>query len=546
MKNIIIIGGGISGLTAAHELVKYGYKIIIIERNDIVGGLARTYQNEKKKICPIEYSWRAYGPWYQNVYHIMKQIPFNDKESVFDQLTILQGGAKTCNKKIPNYQKTMDHIPFKDKIKILPYFIQYNISCKERNIDNFSHISLKKFLYKLKVSKYTEDSVGKIVGPYLGFEYTKSSLYDLLYFYEMMITNSSSKYNFNITKYPTNYAWFEPWVKYLSNNKVKIYTNTEVQNIFIQNNKIQYILIKNKFKKYQKIKADYYINCTGPEVLEKILRPYKNIYNNYYLSIDKVKKYGHQIQLSVYYYLNKKIFLDRKNTLSYLPNTPWLLMVLPTGHIWGDNYLKKYCDSKIKEVISIGICEPYVKGRLIKKPWSECTPEEIKIESWNQLINDKDFINNICIENNSNINEIKIVDFKMWHSYKYNGNIETYEPKWANNINTAKYRPNSKSPIDNLIIAGSYTNTSTGCYSMESACESGKIAAKTLCQIDNNVNNIYIHTKKTFIISNPFRTLDYLIYKKQYLKLFILVMLLIFIIVFIISGIKRLRIKKNK
>jgi uncharacterized protein with NAD-binding domain and iron-sulfur cluster len=88
----LIIGGGIAGLTAAFELVEQGYDVTIIERNDIVGGLARTYQDETKKICPYEYSWRAYGNWYQNVYDIMKRIPFNNKEMVYDKLTVIQTG----------------------------------------------------------------------------------------------------------------------------------------------------------------------------------------------------------------------------------------------------------------------------------------------------------------------------------------------------------------------------------------------------------------------------------------------------------------------
>jgi uncharacterized protein with NAD-binding domain and iron-sulfur cluster len=80
IKHIVIIGGGIAGLTAAHELVELGYKITLLERNNIVGGLARTYQNKKDKTCPYEYSWRAYGKWYQNVYNIMKRIPYDKKK----------------------------------------------------------------------------------------------------------------------------------------------------------------------------------------------------------------------------------------------------------------------------------------------------------------------------------------------------------------------------------------------------------------------------------------------------------------------------------
>ena len=146
MKHIIIIGGGIAGLTAAHELVEQNYKVTVIERNNQVGGLARTYQNENNKICPYEYSWRAYGKWYQNVYDIMKRIPFNNEKSVFDKLVILQGGEKTCHKKIPHYQNTYSTFPFNDYFKVLPTIINYYISCEQRNIDNYSKIGLKKLI----------------------------------------------------------------------------------------------------------------------------------------------------------------------------------------------------------------------------------------------------------------------------------------------------------------------------------------------------------------------------------------------------------------
>jgi hypothetical protein len=463
----------------------------------------------------------------------MKRIPFDNKKTVYDKLTPLQRGKKTCSKIIPQYENTFSKIPFNDYFKLLPIIMKYFFSCNERNKKYFSKINLRNYIKKNKFSKETENMMGKIVGPYLGFDYHHASLYDLLYCYEMMQNNSSTKTKFNITSLPTNYAWFDPWTKFLKLKGVEIKLNHEVKKISLQENDgestISNIIVSdNLTKKLYSLHADYYINCTGPEILEKLLNPYK-LYKNVktlYNNINKVAKNGMQIQLSIYYYIDKKIFLERKNTLAYLPNTPWLLMVLPTGHIWGDEYMSKYCDSKIKEVISVGICEPYVRGNLIKKPWSKCTEEEIKIEAWNQLINDTDFKNNICIgnngvlrklpihgENKDNINNIKIIDFKMWDSYIFKkGKIETYEPKWANNVNTIQYRPKSTTDIPNLFIAGSYSDTSTGTYSMESAAESGKIAAKKLCKKDNKKENIFLHIKKKYAIVEPIRWLDSIFY----------------------------------
>ena len=150
MKHIIIIGGGIAGLTAAHELVEQNYKVTLIERNIQVGGLARTYQNEDNKICPYEYSWRGFGPYYQNVYNITKRILYNDKESVFDKLILLNNGKKTCNKKIPSYFNFFKNMNYNDIIKILSIIIPFSISCDERNIQNYSKIGLRHWIKEKK------------------------------------------------------------------------------------------------------------------------------------------------------------------------------------------------------------------------------------------------------------------------------------------------------------------------------------------------------------------------------------------------------------
>jgi len=118
----------------------------------------------------------------------------------------------------------------------------------------------------------------------------------------------------------------------------------------------------------------------------------------------------------------------------------------------------------------------------------------------------------------------------MWDSYVYkNGKMTTYEPKWANNINTIQYRPNPITPISNLFIGGSYTDTTTGTYSMESATESGKIVAKTLCKVDNKKENIFLYTKRKNLKTYLIRYIDSLIYNKIY---YIIFMIIFFIIIY--------------
>lgn len=77
---IVIIGAGLSGLTAALELVNQGYKVIIYEKDIVAGGMAKSKRinedNTTKSIgVPTEHSWRGYMSFYYNTFDILKRIP---------------------------------------------------------------------------------------------------------------------------------------------------------------------------------------------------------------------------------------------------------------------------------------------------------------------------------------------------------------------------------------------------------------------------------------------------------------------------------------
>jgi NADPH-dependent 2,4-dienoyl-CoA reductase/sulfur reductase-like enzyme len=41
-KRVVVIGGGVAGLSAAHELIDRGYEVIVVEGRSAIGGKART------------------------------------------------------------------------------------------------------------------------------------------------------------------------------------------------------------------------------------------------------------------------------------------------------------------------------------------------------------------------------------------------------------------------------------------------------------------------------------------------------------------------
>ena len=47
MKKIVVIGGGITGLSIAWKLSEKGYEVKVIEMDKFIGGLARSIKNRK-------------------------------------------------------------------------------------------------------------------------------------------------------------------------------------------------------------------------------------------------------------------------------------------------------------------------------------------------------------------------------------------------------------------------------------------------------------------------------------------------------------------
>ena len=84
-KKVAVFGAGIAGLTVAHELARRGYLVSVYEPNAEAGGFFRSARRAADDNTPSEYSWHGIGPWYHNVFDLMKQIPFDGSHSMYER-----------------------------------------------------------------------------------------------------------------------------------------------------------------------------------------------------------------------------------------------------------------------------------------------------------------------------------------------------------------------------------------------------------------------------------------------------------------------------
>ena len=88
---VIILGGGIAGLSAAHELIERNFDVEVYELLPIPGGKARSFPvpgsgKDGRKDLPGEHGFRFFPRFYRHVTDTMGRIPYGPAGTVADNL----------------------------------------------------------------------------------------------------------------------------------------------------------------------------------------------------------------------------------------------------------------------------------------------------------------------------------------------------------------------------------------------------------------------------------------------------------------------------
>ncbi len=120
-KRVVIVGGGIAGMSAAHELGQRGYEVIVLERSTIAGGKARSIDISQRDLgansppefpdgreipwSPGEHGFRFFPGFYKHVIDSMSRIPVGGGRSAADNL------VPTTRFGITQYDQPMFELP---------------------------------------------------------------------------------------------------------------------------------------------------------------------------------------------------------------------------------------------------------------------------------------------------------------------------------------------------------------------------------------------------------------------------------------------------
>ena len=98
-KRVLVLGGGVAGMSAAHELVERGFEVEVHEAKAVAGGKARTIYvpgsgTGGRPDLPGEHGFRFFPSFYRHLPDTLRRIPFGrNPNGVADNLVGVSGSS---------------------------------------------------------------------------------------------------------------------------------------------------------------------------------------------------------------------------------------------------------------------------------------------------------------------------------------------------------------------------------------------------------------------------------------------------------------------
>lgn len=495
-QTVAVFGGGVAGLSAAHELAERGFQVDVYERKPVMGGKARSISvpnsgGNGRLPLPGEHGFRFFPGFYKHVIDTMRRTPYGAHGCVFDNLTaasrmLLARAGQTELTWLARRPRTLEDLraflielftPFGVPLEELTFFVSRLLmvatSCAERRLVEYENIAWWDFIAAPRMSKAYQ--------AYLGQGVTRSLV-------AMRAEESSTRtvggtqlqllYSFispdgvfdRLLSGPTNDVWIYPWTQHLQNLGVEFHVGSSLIGIETDGTRVAGATVETAAGRSE-VTADFYVAALPVEVMAALMSDELKRAAPSLANLEKLKtRWMNGIQ----FYLSKDEPLVNGHVI-YL-DSPWALTSISQRQFWNKVELSQYGDGTVNGILSVDISDWEAPGVVFGKPARECSAEQIKQEVWTQL---KQHMND---SGTAPIDDANLVAWFLDPDIEFpNPSAATNaEPLLINTAGSLQYRPESQVELVNFFVASDYVRTYTDIACMEAANEAARRAVNCL------------------------------------------------------------------
>jgi uncharacterized protein with NAD-binding domain and iron-sulfur cluster len=502
MAKVIVIGGGVGGLTVAHELAERGFHVHVYETRPAWGGKARSQPVSRtgsngRLDLPGEHGFRFYPRFYQHVIDMMQRIPSATSGTVADRLQpCTEAAVATINGETWSPFRRRSFTRPGDVLESLQLFfqelsfdspdaglfgmkvLQFLSSSDERRLGQYERLSWWEFLGGDGYSRSFQKQLSGIPRMLVAMDAKQGNartngVVSMQLFLDYATNGTASDRTLGG---PTSQMWIDPWIAHLTRLGVKFHAAKTCIGLDVAHERIT----GARFDSNESATADHYVIAVPLEAAQALM-------SDDLAALDPQCEHLRKANLDhllswmvgIQFFLREDVPLARGHL--FFPDSPWALTAISQPQFWRDTvglFREHYGNGEVGGVISVDISDWDSPGTFVKKKAKDCSKDEIQAEVWWQL---KAALNGTRPDQQTLRDDL----LHSWHldldlDYSKGLPPQNHSRLLIHPPGSWALRPEAASAVENLCFAADYVRTHTDIASMEGACEAGRRAANAI------------------------------------------------------------------
>jgi len=497
MTTVAVLGGGVAGLSAAHELAERGFEVTVYEQRDAPGGKARSIPvpgsgTDGRSDLPGEHGFRFFPGFYRHLPDTMGRIPSGGR-TVADHLVgatrILFAQAGGPNEIIaPAHlpESAADFallarflkaaastvgVPPQEYAVLVERLLTLLTSCDERRFEQWEAQSWWTFTGAERRSaafqRFLADGLTRTLVAARGREMSARTGGMVLVQLLMDLTRAGGRAD-RVLDAPTSEVWIDPWVEHLRRRGVDVRLSAPVEALHVKAGRLDGATVAGR-----RIRADHYVAALPVEVMRLLASPALRAAEPRLAGLDHLVT---RWMNGVLFYLDRDVPLVNGHAI-YI-DSEWALTSISQKQFWPGVDLSRRGDGRVRGVLSVDVSEWQRAGRRTGKVAQLCSREEIFDEVWGQLEDHLD----------GALDGVSVIDRFLDPAIVFPNptGAANLEPLLVNTAGSWANRPDAVTRIPNLFLASDYVRTHTDLATMEAANEAARRAVNGILDAEHS------------------------------------------------------------
>ena len=481
MTRVAVLGGGVAGLTAAHELAERGFEVAVYEARDRLGGKARSLPVpgsgvDGRRELPAEHGFRFFPGFYKHVPDTMRRIGVDGHLVGADRILLAQAEGRNELITAAHLPESLEDfavlsrflleaatglgVPPQDTAWFLDRLLTLLTSCDERRLGQWELQSWWRYVDADRRSpafrKFLAEGLTRTLVAARAREMSARTGGTILLQLIFDLTRAGGRAD-RVLDGPTSDVWIDPWAAHLEGLGVAFHREAPIEGIQVSGGRVTGVTAGG-----QPVSADHYVAAVPVEIMRLLAGPALRAAEPRLKRLDKLVT---RWMNGAMFYLAEDVPLVHGHAL-YI-DSEWALTSISQRQFWRNFDWAQTGDGRVEGILSVDVSDWSTPSRRLGKVAMQCTHDEVLDEVWAQLTDHVETLDR------ANVLRAFLDPAIEFPNPTQAANLE---PLLVNTAGSWEDRPDAVTRVPNLFLASDYVRTYTDLATMEGANEAARRA----------------------------------------------------------------------